>query len=180
MKMGKALCISVNLTELMLVRMDAAVYRKRAEDREEILMRYLIACLALCAGPALAQVDDDSIVARCDAEWGNDFQMVAFCRDQQRTAGSRWVSIVDGVTPDTPADSIVKRCLGEWGDDYQMLVFCHDQQQTALQTLATKPDDIPEGVFETIVNRCDADWGDDFQMVNFCRNQQVTAWRSLQ
>jgi hypothetical protein len=144
------------------------------------MMRYLIACLALCAGPALAQVDDDSIVARCDAEWGDDFQMVAFCRDQQRTAGSRWVLIVGSAEKDTPADSIVRRCLGEWGDDYQMLVFCHDQQQTALQGLATQPDDIPDDVFGTIFSRCEADWGDDFQMIAFCRDQQMAAWRSLQ
>lgn len=143
-------------------------------------MRHLITCLALIAGPALSQVDDEAIMARCNAEWGDDFQMVAFCRDQQRTAGGRWVSIVDSLTPDTPAESIVKRCLGEWGDDYQMLVFCHDQQQTALQTLSTKPDDIPEDVFEAIVKRCEADWSDNFQMVAFCRNQQVTSWRSLQ
>ena len=143
-------------------------------------MRYLIACLALCAGPAFAQVDDQSIVARCDAEWGDDFQMVAFCRNQQRTAGNSWVSIVNSVIPNTPAESIVRRCEREWDNDYQMLVFCHDQQQAALQSLAIKPDDVPEGIFERIVNRCDSEWGDDFQMVSFCRNQQLTAWRSLQ
>jgi len=143
-------------------------------------MRYLVACLALCAGPALAQVDDESIVARCDAEWGDDFQMVAFCRDQQRTAGNRWVSIVGSAEPGTPAASIVQRCLGEWGDDYQMLAFCHDQKQIALHALATQPEDIPDDVFGAIVRRCEADWGDDFQLLQFCRNQQVTAWRSLQ
>lgn len=143
-------------------------------------MRYLITCLALSAGPVFAQVDDESIVARCDAEWGDDFQMVAFCRDQQRTAGGTWVSIVDSATPDTPAESIVQRCLNEWGDDYQMLVFCHDQQHAARQSLDIKPDDIPDDVFGTIVSRCEADWGDDFQMLKFCRDQQVTAWRSLQ
>lgn len=143
-------------------------------------MRYWLACLALCASPAFAEVDDASIVARCNAEWGTDFQMVAFCRDQQRRAGTRWVSVVANTLPNTQAASIVQRCLSDWGDDYQMLVFCHDQQQTALQALSTKPDDIPDDVFGIIVSQCETDWGDDFQMIEFCRNQQMTAWRGLQ
>ncbi|MCC1481066.1 hypothetical protein [Roseibaca sp. Y0-43] len=143
-------------------------------------MRYLFACLTICAGPAFAQVNDASIVARCDAEWGNDFQMVAFCREQQRTAGSRWVAIVESASLETPTASIVARCMGEWGDDYQMLVFCHDQQQTALQSLESEPDDVPGEVMNSILRRCTADWDDDYQMLVFCRDQQVTAWRSLQ
>jgi hypothetical protein len=144
-------------------------------------MRYLlIACLALSAGPALGQVNDESIIARCDAEWGDDFQMVAFCREQQRNAGSRWEAIVEGASPETTAGSIVARCMGEWDDDYQMLVFCHDQQQTALQSLANEPADVPGDVLEAISARCAGDWGDDFQMLAFCRDQQISAWRSLQ
>jgi hypothetical protein len=129
--------------------------------------------------PAFAY-DDAAIREMCDAEWGTDFQMVAFCRDQQRQAGEKVSGLREQATGDDLTRVILNRCETEWGTDYAMIVFCHDQQVTAVNQLAAPPDDVPREVLESIRGQCDADWGNDFSMVAFCVDRQTAAWRSLQ
>lgn len=128
----------------------------------------------------LAEFDDSAIVSMCNAEWGDNFEMVAYCRKQQRAAGKAWVSILNTVEPGSPTESIVQGCIAEWEDNYEMLVYCHDQQKTAFESLADTPDSIPNEIYEKIVKMCNIEWSNNFEMVLYCREQQIKSWKSLQ
>ena len=124
--------------------------------------------------------DDDAIVAQCDAEWGTDFSMVAFCREQQRSAGVEVDELRERAgAGDELIRTILNRCETEWGKDYSMIKFCVDQQSKSVRALEAIPEDVPKDIAETIRSQCDEEWGTDFSMVSFCVEQQTKAWREL-
>ena len=68
--------------------------------------------------------------AFCDAKWGTDFSMVAYCQQQQREA-------VERLNQDGPRDipaavfaTIRSRCASKWRQDFTMRVYCEGQQVT--------------------------------------------------
>jgi hypothetical protein len=68
--------------------------------------------------------------AFCDAKWGTDFSMVAYCQQQQREAVER---LNQGGPRDIPAAvfaTIRSRCASKWRQDFTMRVYCEDQQVT--------------------------------------------------
>ena len=144
-------------------------------------VRNIVLAAALTVFPGVASAyDDNAIKAKCDAEWGTDFAMVNYCRDQQRTAGENYDRFKEQAADNATSATILAHCEGEWAADYSMVMHCSDQQVTALQTLSTIPLDVPANIAEAIRGQCASDWGNDFSMVAYCVNQQTTAWRSLQ
>lgn len=71
-----------------------------------------------------------TLKAHCEDEWGNDFQMRAFCEGQQREAVSELGRVLEskGGMPQATFDDVLARCVSEWPSDYQMLAFCLRQQ----------------------------------------------------
>jgi len=136
-------------------------------------------CAGLVALPAFA-FDDQKIIEKCDEDWGTDFEMVAYCREEQRKSGASWDRIVERAASGSEAAAIVKHCLEQWETDYEMLVYCNGEQHAALVALAQAPDGVPGETADVIMQKCVGDWGVDFEMVLYCRDEQVKAWRGLQ
>lgn len=124
--------------------------------------------------------DDNAVKAQCDAKWGADYAMVAYCRDKQRSAGEIVDQLIDSAQSNETLRTIVQGCISKWEKDYQMVSYCADKQSNALQDLKKSNSDVPESIQNTIMANCKGKWGDDFQMIAYCRDQQETAWRRLQ
>ncbi|NCM96027.1 MAG: hypothetical protein GW948_01535 [Rhodobacterales bacterium] len=124
--------------------------------------------------------DDNAIKQMCAEEWGNDYSMVAYCRDQQRGAAKKFDTYLEKAKLNSVLQTIVGDCVAEWNKDYSMLVYCTNQQLEAFSSLQSLPDDVPQGVITTIKSDCEVEWGSDFRMVEYCIEQQTEAWRSLQ
>ncbi|WP_308918311.1 hypothetical protein [Jannaschia sp. LMIT008] len=133
----------------------------------------------LCTTTAFAY-DEAAIIARCDAEWGTDFAMVAYCRKQQTEAGEAVALVRKEAGTNETLTTILGRCDDEWGTDYGMVEYCVTQQQKALVALGKPVSDVPPQIVQAIREQCDEDWGTDYSMVAYCVEQQTTAWRSLQ
>jgi hypothetical protein len=64
----------------------------------------------------------------CEKEWPKDFQMRAYCIEEQRKAAA---TLKLGGPKDVPEDvfeSIRSRCALEWPDDYTMRAYCETEQ----------------------------------------------------
>ena len=127
-----------------------------------------------------AAFDDEAIIAACDEKWGQDFRMVKYCRDQQRTSGTQVDLLRSRAQSDLTTRTILGECVSKWSTDYRMVMDCHAQQISALSDLSEKPGDIPVNVFDAIERNCVGKWGTDFRMVAYCQNQQFEAWREIQ
>jgi hypothetical protein len=76
------------------------------------------------------------IKADCEALWGTDFKMQAFCRDKQLDAVAQWNGMVkpEHVSQEN-YEAIRQDCINLWGSDFKMRVFCTGKQFDALLTL---------------------------------------------
>ena len=132
---------------------------------------------ALFATSAIAEFDKDAAKTFCEAEWGNDFQMVAYCVDQQREGAEELDRLRPGLD-----DTMLERlavCEAEWRQDMQMQAYCLEQQISAREALPAATEGLPEDAAAIIRDLCAADWGTDFRMLHYCTEQQATAWRRL-
>ena len=132
---------------------------------------------ALIASDAAAGFDRDAAKTFCEAEWGNDFQMVAYCVNQQRKGAEELDRLRPGLD-----DTMLERlsvCESEWRQDMQMQAYCLEQQISAREALPGAAEGLPEDVAVIIRDLCTADWGTNFQMLHYCTEQQVKAWRQL-
>ncbi|WP_152563452.1 hypothetical protein [Palleronia rufa] len=143
------------------------------------MVYFLILAFVSLSGTAFA-FDDSAIIAKCDEDWGTDFEMVAYCRKEQREAGQAVDAFRERAESDDNSATILARCDNEWGRDYAMVEYCIEQQSDALESLASVSADVPVDVKDLIMQKCSADWGSDFAMVAYCRDQQIDAWESLQ
>jgi hypothetical protein len=75
--------------------------------------------------------DAEEVIARhCEREWPDDFNMLAYCIEQQREAVA---TLKAGAPDDIPAATFLqirRRCAREWPDDYNMRHYCEQQQIT--------------------------------------------------
>ena len=147
---------------------------------EKLSIIALFTLISITPNVAISEINDELIVNMCNDKWGNDFEMVAYCRDQQRAAGKNWISFLDSAEPGSQAEAIIKNCVSKWNSDYEMLAYCYEQQETALQSLSIAPENVPSDIFDIISSKCNGEWGNDFEMVAYCRDQQVKAWKALQ
>jgi hypothetical protein len=78
---------------------------------------------------------DQTIKAHCVSEWPEDFQMRAWCEDQQRE-GLRALAIgkPDDITQEDFA-IVQDHCTKEWPDDFQMRAWCEVQQLKGIREL---------------------------------------------
>ncbi|MCY4462864.1 MAG: hypothetical protein OXC26_21090 [Albidovulum sp.] len=132
---------------------------------------------ALIASSAVAGFDKDVAKTFCEAEWGNDFQMVVYCVNQQREGAEELDRLRQGLD-----DIMLERlavCETEWRQDMQMQAYCLEQQISARQALPATTEGLPEDVAVIIQDFCAADWGTDFQMLYYCTEQQAKAWQQL-
>lgn len=138
--------------------------------------------LMLWTAPAPAWAFDEAAVrADCDEEWEDDFTMVAYCREQESSAGVEVDGLVASHAAATAEGKIIRSCLDEWGTQYTMVAYCWEQESGANQWLASfAPDGVPQDIVDRIQSRCEAEWSTQYTMVQYCINQQIDAWRSLQ
>ena len=132
---------------------------------------------ALIASAAAAGFDRDAAKTFCEAEWGNDFQMVAYCVNQQREGAEELDRLRPGLD-----DTMLERlsvCESEWRQNKEMQTWCLEQQISAREALPGAIEGLPKDVAAIIRVLCAADWGTDFQMLHYCSEQQAKAWRQL-
>lgn len=126
---------------------------------------------------AIAGFDKDAAKAFCEAEWGNDFRMVAYCVDRQWEGAERLERLRKGLD-----ETMLERlavCEIEWKQDMRMQAYCLEQQISARKDLSYATDKLPEDVAKIIREECAADWGTDFRMLLYCTEQQAKAWAKL-
>lgn len=71
---------------------------------------------------------EEVIERHCMREWPDDFNMRAYCMEQQRQAVAQ---LRQGRPSDIPEDAfqtIRRKCAREWPDDYSMRQYCEEQQ----------------------------------------------------
>jgi len=73
--------------------------------------------------------DADTIIKHhCEKEWPKDFQMRAYCIDEQRKAAATLKLGGPQDVPEEVFESIRSSCALEWPDDYKMRAYCETEQ----------------------------------------------------
>ena len=73
-------------------------------------------------------------VLRCEAEWGSDWRMQAYCLAQQQTGFAELPNVLATV-PAEVAAVIGPGCAADWPDDYQMQTYCAERQVAGWKAL---------------------------------------------
>jgi len=77
-------------------------------------------------------------------------------------------------------DKIKSYCEKQWPGDYSMRVHCIKEQREAKQDIdKSKPNDIPDNVFNGIMNKAISEWPTDYTMQVHSRDEQIEAYREL-
>ncbi len=77
-------------------------------------------------------------------------------------------------------DKIKSYCEKQWPGDYSMRVHCIKEQKEAKQDIEkSRPNDIPENIFNGILNKAILEWATDYTMQVHSRNEQIEAYREL-
>ena len=64
----------------------------------------------------------------CAAEWPDDFQMRAYCEDQQAAAVTELNQAPASDIPSAAFQTIRAKCTEDWPGDFQMRAYCENQQ----------------------------------------------------
>ena len=93
------------------------------------------ACVAAESGPVV-----QNIKVFCAGRWPTDYEMQAYCIDQQVEAAIKVTQTVKDFPEDSEELRIVLRCLGKWqgpGEtyDYEMVDYCAGNQLRAYRRL---------------------------------------------
>ena len=78
---------------------------------------------------------EEIIREHCEQEWPEDFQMRAYCIDEQEKALE---SLRHGAPKDLPAEvfaRIRRKCAAEWTTDFNMQHYCEQEQLEAYRKL---------------------------------------------
>ncbi|WPZ28953.1 hypothetical protein T8A63_15155 [Sulfitobacter sp. OXR-159] len=116
--------------------------------------------------------------AKCEAEWGNDYSMQAYCLSEQRKGFGQVLEMKSNLMPELIG--AVEQCERDWTDDFVMQAYCISEQIKAKKSLEQNWDGPPADVVSEIKRKCEADWLDDYVMQAYCTTEQVKAWRTLQ
>ena len=77
----------------------------------------------------VSNADVNSIIKeRCAKEWPKDFNMRAYCQEQQTIGYNNLLTTAPTGMSDLDFQIIKKQCEEEWGTDYGMRVYCEKQQ----------------------------------------------------
>ena len=71
----------------------------------------------------------------CEEEWSTDFQMQAFCRDNQVKAATKLARGKPADVSEKQWNQIFGNCWSQWVNDFQMTEFCVSNQIEALRKL---------------------------------------------
>jgi hypothetical protein len=91
-------------------------------------------------GGASVQADEyveaEEVIARhCEREWPDDYNMRAYCIEQQNEAVASLRAVVASDIPTAVFQQIRGKCAREWPDDYSMRHYCEQQQLTAYRQM---------------------------------------------
>ena len=137
-----------------------------------------VAAFVAWTTPVTAQsFNEGTAKANCEAEWGDDYSMVAYCVDQQRPSGSQLDRLRADLEPEFVTSD--EMCREDWGEDLAMVLYCLEEQISAYGRIPSVFTDVPEDVRDRVMGRCEGDWGSDYSMVAYCASEQVKAWKSL-
>ncbi len=75
------------------------------------------------------------ITQRCEKKWKTDFQMQAYCRDQQLSAERKLSRANPTDISSKLWSQIKKRCWNKWKPDFQMTEYCVSEQAKGLRKL---------------------------------------------
>jgi len=117
----------------------------------------------------------------CSKEWPNDFNMRAYCQEQQTEGYNELLKSAPIGMSASDFQKIKSLCEEEWETDYNMRAYCEEQQIDGYnQLLKTKPTGISDSDFQTIKKECQSEWPNDFNMRAYCEDQQVDGWMAIQ
>jgi hypothetical protein len=71
---------------------------------------------------------EQTIRSHCTKEWPTDYQMQAYCTDQQHKALAVLLSGRPADVPEVEFSRMRGHCASEWPDDFQMRAYCEKQQ----------------------------------------------------
>jgi hypothetical protein len=74
---------------------------------------------------------DDIIARHCEQEWPDDFNMRAYCMQQQQQALENLKRDAPAGVPDDVFLKIRQKCAREWPNDFNMRHYCQQQQIAA-------------------------------------------------
>jgi len=83
--------------------------------------------------------DVDAVIRHhCEHEWPDDFNMRAYCIQQQREAVGKLRLGRPQDVPEEVFTGIRRKCAAEWPDDYAMRVYCEEQQLAGYRSVTEK------------------------------------------
>lgn len=136
------------------------------------------------AGFASAQAVDTTyneaaVKARCSAEWGTEYDMVAYCMGQSKAGHQEFANTVQHTLALPSVQAALGKCRLEWKDEWDMVNYCANQQIAAASQIMSLTDGLPKDVGRNITQNCSAEWGVEFDMVAYCMKQQIAAWHKI-
>ncbi|MBU0979706.1 MAG: hypothetical protein KJ709_02785 [Nanoarchaeota archaeon] len=132
--------------------------------------------------PALSNTEVNAIIKEsCAKKWSNDFNMRAYCEEQQ-IEGYNELMTTSPVGMSSSDFQIIKTlCEDKWETDFNMRAYCEEQQVDGYdELLKTKPAGMSDADFQTIKSECERKWSKDFNMRAYCEDQQVDGWSAVQ
>jgi len=85
------------------------------------------------------------LMSKCKSKWGNNYEMVQFCVDEQTKSYKKISQITDNSGQD--------KCKNMWGSKQRV---CLDKQTKRREKLTPS------------INRCKNKWGNNYEMVQYC------------
>jgi hypothetical protein len=71
---------------------------------------------------------EQTIRSHCTKEWPTDYNMQAYCTDQQHKALTNLLSGRPADVPEAEFSRMREHCASEWPDDFNMRAYCENQQ----------------------------------------------------
>lgn len=117
----------------------------------------------------------------CAKKWSNDFNMRAYCEEQQIDGYNELMTTAPTGMPISNFQIIKSVCEDKWETDFNMRAYCEEQQVDGYnELLKTKPTGMTDSDFQTIKSECERKWSKDFNMRAYCEEQQVDGWSAIQ
>ncbi len=123
--------------------------------------------------------NEATVKARCSAEWGTEYDMVAYCMDQSKAGHQEFANTVQHTLALPSIQAALGKCKTEWKDEWDMVNYCANQQIAAASQIMSLTDGLPYDVGIEITQRCRTEWGTEFDMVAYCMTQRIAAWRKI-
>lgn len=124
--------------------------------------------------------DAERIKARCEADWGTDYEMINFCVQDAKESFQRFSARIE--TNEAIYgfyDDSFDMCIRQWGQEWDMVDFCAAEQIAAWERIDLVFHGIPKDIRLVIQSQCYLQWDPDLPMLVFCSEENANAWRRL-